>query len=116
LDEEFPDEVPEMGLGGHPKLTSKAGRGWVKKTNAALDAWLRKRGLQNERTTPYTCFGKGTSSKPKPVELSNAKQVSSLDQRSCGERGNGKGNNAARPVRGTPEETQRKTKKRKKEK
>lgn len=109
------DDIPEVGLGGHPKLTGKGG-GWLSQTNAALDAWLRKRGLHNERTTPYEVFGEygeGAPSGSGAEQLPDVEQVPSVGKRQRGERGNDKGNNAARPVRSSRKKPKRKTKKKK---
>lgn len=109
------DEIPEVGLGGHPKLTGKGG-GWIGKTNAALDKWLRKRGLHNERTTPYGVFGEygeATPSGSGAEQLPDDQQVSSVGERQRGKRGDVKGDKAARPVRGAGKKSKRKTKKKK---
>ena len=107
------DDIPEVGLGGHPKLTGKGG-GWLSQTNAALDAWLRKRGLHNERTTPYEVFGEygaGTSPGSGAEQLPDVEQVPGVGKRQRGERSDDKGNNAARSVRGAGKKSKRKTKK-----
>ena len=109
------DDIPEVGLGGHPKLTGKGG-GWLSQTNAALDAWLRKRGLHNERTTPYEVFGEygeGAPSGSAAEQRPDDQQVSGLGKRQRGKRSDVKRDTVARPVRGAGKKSKRKTKKKK---
>ena len=96
-----PDFIPpETGLAGHPRLSDEYGKGWLRNTNAKLDAWLKKRGLNNERTTPYGIFGEYGKAAPRDVseQVPDVDEVPDVGKRRRHKRGNGKGNKTARRI------------------